>query len=373
MKAIVVHHNLNILGGAERLAVNVIELLNEMGYEVHLVTTKKPDIDALKDSFGKKLNIVKVHCLLPFQFNYFSIYQKLFTNLYVFLIRDVDVIINTTGDVRNYFAKKKVPNFLYMHFPQSPLSVKEYPSKYGASFFWKFYLLPYRFAVKVLMNRTIENTTILTNSNYSKNAIKKVFPEIQPIILHPPVDIQNFSKDIESKTRNQTIVVTARFHPEKNLETAIKIAKILPRNINLMMIGNLTSINQSYFNRLREILRKEEMEDRVRLLPNLSFEELINSIATSSVYLHTMKGEHFGISIVEAMAGGLIPIVPNEGGQTEFVPPDYHYATIEEAAEKIMRVMSAKKSERVRMNTIASQFSEVSFKRALRKIIEQKR
>jgi hypothetical protein len=46
-------------------------------------------------------------------------------------------------------------------------------------------------------------------------------------------------------------------------------------------------------------------------------------------------GEHFGVSIVEAMADGLIPIVPEIGGPTEFVPKKFHYPTLEQAAETI--------------------------------------
>ncbi len=40
----------------------------------------------------------------------------------------------------------------------------------------------------------------------------------------------------------------------------------------------------------------------------------------SKVYFHPMVGEHFGISIVEAMAAGLVPVVSDVGGPTEFVP-----------------------------------------------------
>ncbi len=47
-----------------------------------------------------------------------------------------------------------------------------------------------------------------------------------------------------------------------------------------------------------------------------------------------MEGEHFGISIVEAMALGCLPIVHDSGGMREFVPAQYRYTSIEQAAEK---------------------------------------
>jgi glycosyltransferase involved in cell wall biosynthesis len=54
-----------------------------------------------------------------------------------------------------------------------------------------------------------------------------------------------------------------------------------------------------------------------------------------------MVGEHFGISIVEAMALGCIPVVHDSGGMREFVPTQYRYRTIEQAAEKITATFSS--------------------------------
>jgi hypothetical protein len=42
--AVVVHHNLNTPGGEATVAIETIQLLNDLGYDVHLVTTQKPNI-----------------------------------------------------------------------------------------------------------------------------------------------------------------------------------------------------------------------------------------------------------------------------------------------------------------------------------------
>jgi len=49
----------------------------------------------------------------------------------------------------------------------------------------------------------------------------------------------------------------------------------------------------------------------------------------TNIYFHTLAGESFGISTVEAMSAGLIPIVPDIGGHTEFVPRKYQFHTLE--------------------------------------------
>jgi hypothetical protein len=52
----VIHDDLNAGGGSERLALTTIELLNEMGFEVHVQTCIVPDIKKLESNFGQ-LNI----------------------------------------------------------------------------------------------------------------------------------------------------------------------------------------------------------------------------------------------------------------------------------------------------------------------------
>ena len=60
----------------------------------------------------------------------------------------------------------------------------------------------------------------------------------------------------------------------------------------------------------------------------------------SKVYFHPMTGEHFGMTVVEAMAAGLIPVVPNDSGPAEFVPQEYQFNTIEQAAEIITHIFN---------------------------------
>jgi glycosyltransferase involved in cell wall biosynthesis len=83
------------------------------------------------------------------------------------------------------------------------------------------------------------------------------------------------------------------------------------------------------------MVRNYKLEDYVTFETNVNLNRLFSIMARAKVYFHPMVGEHFGMSVVEAMAAGLIPVVPNIGGQTEFVPLKYHLSTIEEAAEKV--------------------------------------
>ncbi|MDQ5863476.1 MAG: glycosyltransferase, partial [Thermoproteota archaeon] len=108
--------------------------------------------------------------------------------------------------------------------------------------------------------------------------------------------------------------------------------------------------------------------------PNASNQELIDAMSKSMIYFHTMIGEHFGVSIVEAMAAGLIPIVPSYGGCSEIVPSEYQYHTLQEAAEYIAKYAKiADDQKRIQMHEIARQFSPDNFRKSMKQYIEQAR
>lgn len=50
------------------------------------------------------------------------------------------------------------------------------------------------------------------------------------------------------------------------------------------------------------------------MIPNPSDAFIKETSAKSAIFLHTMIDEHFGISIVEMMAAGLVPVCHRSGG-----------------------------------------------------------
>ena len=96
----------------------------------------------------------------------------------------------------------------------------------------------------------------------------------------------------------------------------------------LRVIGNITSeYDWNYYLNLKKMVGDYELEDYVTFETNVNLKRLFSIMKSAKVYFHPMVGEHFGMSVVEAMAAGLIPVVPNIGGQTEFVPLKYHFST----------------------------------------------
>jgi alpha-1,2-mannosyltransferase len=378
-KAVVIHHTLNSLGGETTVAIETIESLYELGYEVELVTVQPPDLDRIAKAYGKKIRIARTKSLLPFKLNYFGVYQRLLTLLSSINVKDSDVVINTHGDALPYRISGNVPYLLYLHFPTFLMSsTASYASnKYKKSFFWRAYFKPYSLLSQSLATRAVTRSSlILTNSAFSKRAIREAFGDVHPYVLYPPVDTERFSHAYSwpINGREVKVLVVSRFSPEKQIENAIKVAHLLRGSIKFQIVGSLTPANRPYFRTLQQMIATYGLSQTVTLTPNASNEELLDAMSKSMVYLHTMIGEHFGVSIVEAMSAGLVPIVPAYGGCSEIVPTEYQYRSLQEAADYIAKNMKYSDDEkRVQMHEIARQFSPDNFRKAMKQYIEQAR
>src|SRR5919108_1506320 len=435
MIAKIVHANLNAGGGSERLTIATIEALNEMGFVVDVETCTPLEIENLENSFGQldiSINQAKKLDLLSL--------LQLGKDIGEVDTYHYDLIINTHGDVLPYLYQnsnnncstcktnvsdnsnilhtKKTVMVTYCHYPMLPYCVKtrEYTNflrKYIKFAETKGSNIDNTIIDKLLSNahllydKMMTNTIILTNSEFSKRAIKLLYKNIEePIVLSPPVDVETFRRAAlysKEEERENTILVVSRFNPDKEVENAIRIAKILYEKkqiyYNMIIVGNIHNNDIEYLDFLRGMINGYGLKNYVKLEVGASFERLLHLMSKSKVYLHPLAGEPFGISVAEAMAAGLIPVVPHVGGNSEFVPQQYHYSSLEEAAEIIEDALlrhdfnnggyhnnniennnnniittavlaaSPKHEQRVNLSNLVMRFSTENYKDRLRKII----
>ncbi len=114
------------------------------------------------------------------------------------------------------------------------------------------------------------------------------------------------------------------------------------------------------------------LTDYITFEINATLDKLLSIIRESRVYFHPMVGEPFGMAVVEAMAAGLIPVVPNEGGLTEFVPEEYQFNTIKQAAEIITHVFNQlPKNERIKIRSDINKFSNSHYINGFQSILNE--
>ena len=100
---------------------------------------------------------------------------------------------------------------------------------------------------------------------------------------------------------------------------------------------------------------------------------LIEKMNTSKVNFHCSK-ETFGISVVESISAGCIPIVPNNSAHKETVPFEelrYEFNNIQDAQEKIKRALSGEFDHfKKPLQESIRKFDQKTFKKSFLSVLE---
>jgi glycosyltransferase involved in cell wall biosynthesis len=397
--------NLNSCGGGERLTlVTMNAMLNATGRSFDLTTLHKPSIARLDQTFGTKISFVMRKLRKIYIISILDYLEKL--NLAVNHYAEKDsVTINTHGDKIPYYnpSMSKDNSIVYCHYPtakhyiqtknleylQNELNIKttnkfrrykdkeKYPTDTSHANLEK-YDNRNDFIFR-LLNRAytelINKSTILTNSQFSRNALLSTFESPNVQILSPPVEVEAFRKyGLNSKERKDVVLVVSRIDPDKEIEKALSLARILKKRgigKQMIIVGSLHR-NSNYLRSLENLIKNWDIKEFVVLKTNASLEELFKIIRKAKIYFHPKSGEHFGISIAEAMAAGLAPIVPNIGGQTEFVPRKFQFGSLDEAVNLVSLSFALPSSERREISNSVQKFSTSNYIKNFRTLMSEK-
>ncbi len=291
MKVAIYSPYLDTFGGGERYMMSIAELLSGVGevdifLDNHLNTFGK---DYLKKNLEERfdLNLSKTN------FTPGSISKNSRNYDLLFYLTDGSIFIPS--------AKKNI-----LHI-QSPLRGQPANSIWGKVKL-KFWDL------------------IIYNSEFTKENSAD-FWRAKSEVIYPPVDI----KKIKPFKKKKYILSVGRFFgylKDKKHTLLIETFKDLCKNKkmkdwNLNLAGAASDGDKPYLNELKSLAEGLP----INFYPNISYDDLVKLYGESSIYWHAAgfgendptKMEHFGISTVEAMAGGAVPVVIGSGGQKEIV------------------------------------------------------
>lgn len=167
---------------------------------------------------------------------------------------------------------------------------------------------------------------VMVNSSWTLNHIKQLWaiPD-RTRLVYPPCNTDAYLElPLESATRNpHQILSLAQFRPEKNHRLQIQIVERLLAKLNdseksklkLVLVGSVRDeADRARVEELRSLASQLNVEANVEFKLNISFGELLDEMRRSSIGLHTMQNEHFGIAVVESMAAGLIMVANDSAG-----------------------------------------------------------
>ncbi|BCS91398.1 glycosyltransferase [Metallosphaera javensis (ex Sakai et al. 2022)] len=341
---IVIHRVTKSVSGEGNVVRASAELLRERGVETTLATFSPPLDD---------LGLPHVSAV-PFKLRLFDKYQRVLTCISARRTKP-DFFLNITAipiplsDIATHIIYGVAPEF------------SSVPSKYNTSWIWMAYLLPLRGLLKRFREEA-RRSVFIANSAYSSKAIREIYG-VESTVVYPPVDVTDFLKAFHEEGE-PFFVTIGRFEPGKRLDLAVRLSSM--SGVRGVIVGSMES--DSYMKKLVRLSR--ELKADVQFLPNLPRNSLIELMGKASVYFHPTLGEHFGIPIVEAMAAGLVPIVPRESGGFEIVP-EFSYNNLEEASELVKKGLNTPASTRRELKDKALSFDRRNFKEKLWNIIDE--
>ena len=363
-------------GGAQRVCLKMIEALKEANYEVALITLTKTNWSKLQVMMGYIVKPDQEILVLKKSFRGFDAYKPLLAAILMPGIKrkyKLDLLVNSQGDTL------PIPSDInYVHYPTfSEYEDVDINLKYSASLFWRLYITPYKL-VHGYFKRYLKSGILATNSNFSKKAIGKQANR-EALIIPPPVETKVFSNAAKNSERQSRVISCGRYSPEKNYEFVLEVASRL-RDVQFSVIGSFSGEKSAkYYEKLCNLKSQRNLTN-VELLKDIKFEHLLSLYGSSKVYMHAMKGEHFGIVVVEALAAGLVPVVYRGGGPWEDILKakqgyyGFSYENPDEAANIIETLMANEhlRAEMASRNiAYADEFSDALFKKKFLSLVER--
>lgn len=201
-----------------------------------------------------------------------------------------------------------------------------------------------------LLDRVASYDALWTTSSFTAHWIKRYWG-CTSHILNPLVEIEEFS----SRAKKKQILSVGRFfsgsHNKKHKTLIAAFRDMIDRGLEewtLVLAGGVID-EPDHLRYLREV-RSAAAGYPIEIVTNLPFERLARLYGESAIYWHAtgfgedentspVTSEHFGITTVEAMAAGCVPVVIGKGGQPEIVRDavdGYLWSTLNELKEKTL-------------------------------------
>lgn len=186
---------------------------------------------------------------------------------------------------------------------------------------------------------------IVCNSKFTKAVIDKEY-KVDSLVVYPPVDVAK----IKAKRKEDLILYVGRFSElvqSKRQDVLIAAFKKFSRQVpgwKLILAGGSDVGGKEYLAKLK----KQAKRLNVEILENISYKQLVGLYGKAKFFWsaagfgvneksHPERLEHFGVTTVEAMAAGALPLVFNAGGAREIVKPEQNgllWESVDELVKK---------------------------------------
>jgi glycosyltransferase involved in cell wall biosynthesis len=218
------------------------------------------------------------------------------------------------------------------------------PLIYRDSIFRRMYLRTAALWGKPSGRDVLREDLVIANSNWTAALLKEHCGVKTAPVVYPSVWAE-FS-EVPWEEKEQAFVMIGRIAPEKRVERVIAIldaVRCRGYDIRLHLCGHIG--NDAYGRRISKLCG--ERREWIIQEGQVKGQRKSRILANCRFGIHTREAEPFGIAVAEMVKAGAIVFAPNDGGQAEVLGhPDLLFAHMDDAAEKIIAVLSDREKQK---------------------------
>ena len=341
------------INGVSTSVYNLREALKKLGHTVYIVTVND---SIIKHEYDEKEKILRIPGI-PI-----GIYDYRLSEIYpistIKIIKkwNLDVIHSHTEFGIGIFARILSKKFKIPLVHTYHTLYEDYTHYITHNHFDKLSKKIVKDLTKVYCVKTAKETIVPTDKIY------KLFKEKYMItknisVIPSGIDIERFfeenvEKDKVDKIKKKygitkedfTIIFVGRLAPEKNIEFLLKAQQKLVEekinNIKLLIVGDGPD-KENYIN----ISRKLNIFDKVIFTGKIEQEEIQYYYQCADAFVTASNSETQGLTVIEAMAAGVVPICINDMAFIDMLPKKSLFSN---QNEYINRLITFSKDEKIR-------------------------
>lgn len=345
-KALIVSPYLDHLGGGERYMLTLAQVLESLGHEIYFGWDNLEEVSKLASMLGINLKNPRLD----------PVVKQLF-----FGSSPLSMYLATRGyDLVIYLSDGSIPllggkrNILHMQVPFHNVGGRSWKNQLKKKFIH----------------------SVIVNSNFTKKIVDLEYG-IDSKLLYPPV-----TPITTTSAKENIILSVGRFEPSLNAkkqDALIAAFRLLSPRLpdwSLVLAGG--SASDAWITHLKELTTGLPIEFMV----NAKYGDLMDVYARAKIYWHAAGygvdeaknpelTEHFGISTVEAVSAGCVPLIVPRGGQVEIIrSTELHWDNIEELGTKTESVILRDDPSYYLKDIEISEFSDLAFAKNLEQLIK---